>query len=49
VRGWSHDQTGEVPAGAARAGRLWVADLSYVATWAGFVYVAVDDGPKLDT
>lgn len=25
---------------AARSNRLWVADITYVATWAGFVYVA---------
>jgi transposase InsO family protein len=25
---------------ADRPNRLWVADLTYVATWAGFVYVA---------
>ena len=30
---------------AERPNQLWVADLTYVATWAGFVYVAfvIDD------
>ena len=26
---------------AARPNQLWVADLTYVATWSGFVYVAL--------
>ena len=31
---------GEPAVPGARANRLWVADFTYVATWAGFVYVA---------
>jgi transposase InsO family protein len=29
-----------VPLRAERPDQLWVADITYVATWAGFVYVA---------
>ena len=32
--------TGQRELHAERPNQLWVADLTYVATWAGFVYVA---------
>ena len=44
----SSQQAGSRPAdlverdfSAARPNQLWVADLTYVATWSGFIYVAL--------
>ena len=52
LRGWSHDKTKPDSSGArpmdlverdfnaTRPNELWVSDLTYIATWRGFVYVA---------
>jgi transposase InsO family protein len=37
----SHRPEGERDFSAQRPNQLWVADLTYVATWSGFVYVAL--------